>query len=79
MWRRIVARQEGIPQGKPKAEALGYQPRFLRYVERTKAEALGYLAVVPQEIIVIEPCSADGCFLFETGVWAVPVVLVVEG
>ena len=37
-----------------------------------------YLDVVPQEIVVIESCSADGWFLFEAGVWPMPVVLVVE-
>jgi two-component system, OmpR family, KDP operon response regulator KdpE len=36
------------------------------------------LGVVPQEIVVIEACSADGWILFETGVWSMPVVLVVE-
>ena len=36
------------------------------------------LDVVPQEIVVIESCSADGRFLFEAGMWSMPVVLVVE-
>jgi hypothetical protein len=43
-----------------------------------KTQFLANLAVVPQEIVVVESCSADGWFLFEAGVWSVPVVLVVE-
>ena len=46
---------------------------------RPKAEALGYLDVVPQEIVVIESSSGDGGLLFDTGVRSMPVVLVVEG
>ena len=34
---------ESIPQGRPKAKALGYQPDFVARRERPKAEALGYL------------------------------------
>ena len=37
------------------------------------------LDVVPQEIVVIESCSADGWHLVYTCMWPVPVVLVVEG
>jgi hypothetical protein len=34
---------EGMPQGRPKAKALGYQPHVWRFPEGTKAEALVYL------------------------------------
>jgi len=57
---------EGIPQG--------LKPTFFQAM-KPKAEALGYLDVVRQEVIVIETRSADGWKLVETGVWSVPVVL----
>ena len=41
--------------------------------------SVAYLDVVPQEIVVIESCSADGWHLVYTCMWPVPVVLVVEG
>jgi hypothetical protein len=37
------------------------------------------LDVVPQEIVVIEESSADGCLLVDSSVGSMPVVLVVEG
>jgi cytochrome c-type biogenesis protein CcmH len=44
-WIALFAQQgeEGIPQGRPKAEALGCQPFSSSPAERPKAEALGYL------------------------------------
>ena len=35
--------KEGIPHGRPKAKALGYEPCVFARLERPKAEALGYL------------------------------------
>jgi len=43
---------------------LGAKPRFLGGCKNSKAEALAYLDVVCQEVVVIESCSADGgCWL----------------
>ena len=43
---------EGIPQGRPKAKALGYQPQIFRRLERPKAEALGYLEAKARALMV---------------------------
>jgi hypothetical protein len=43
LLRTIVRETEGVPQGRPKAKALGYQRRIPGYPERPKAKALGYL------------------------------------
>jgi hypothetical protein len=37
-----ATRKRTYPKGRPKAKALGYQPRILGDFERPKAEALGY-------------------------------------
>ena len=64
-------------------EGMGILPLVRADVPDVREEAImgqvRFLGVVPQEIVVIDCCSADGRSLVEAGMRSMPVVLVVEG